>query len=85
MKKLNVMICLLLAVVLLAACGSAGTKEPGQSGNNKPGTGAEQNDEQVNISLQIIWDADSGRGKTVQAILDQFEQEHENIKHEFGM
>lgn len=75
MKKLSLLLSLVLTFTLLAACG-AKEKAPEQTGGND---GNVQQEEKVNISMQIIWDADSGRGKTVRTILDQFEQENPNI------
>lgn len=81
MKKLSLLLSLVLSFTLLAACG-AKEKAPEQTGANDGNEGNVQQEEKVNISMQIIWDADSGRGKTVRTILDQFEQENQNISVE---
>lgn len=60
-----------LALSMLAGCSSTDDTTSESTGTD---TG-----EPVDISLQIIWDKDSDRGKTVQSILDDFEKEYPDI------
>lgn len=71
-----------VALSLLAGCASADeTETTGTTDTTETTeTDANDSDEQTEISLQIIWDADSDRGKTIQTILDGFEEENPDIK-----
>lgn len=75
MKKQLSVVAMTGVMAFMTACGS--------SGNGTEGDSASNNDGQVtNISMQIAWASDSGRGVAVRNILDEFEKENPDVKVE---
>lgn len=79
-KKLGLlsMTCLL---GIMTACSSAKTSET-SSAAPVASTQAASNGKVTNISMQIAWASDSGRGKAIREMLDQFEKENKDVKVE---
>ena len=83
-KKLGVVL-IAGAMTLTAACGNS-TTDNGSGTNNSGGTtpdnGAQNNGKVTTISMQIAWASDSGRGKAIREILDEFEKQNPDVKVE---
>ncbi|ALS27132.1 sugar ABC transporter substrate-binding protein [Paenibacillus sp. 32O-W] len=84
MKKrswLHVCQILLLSIVLVA-CGN--TNNAGDAGTASGDSGTETGDsgKVTTIKMQIAWASDSGRGKAIREILDEFEAQNPDIKVE---
>jgi multiple sugar transport system substrate-binding protein len=66
---------------IMSACSSANTNE-NSSTAPAASTQTESNGKVTNISMQIAWASDSGRGKAIREMLDQFEKENKDVKVE---
>jgi multiple sugar transport system substrate-binding protein len=66
---------------IMSACSSANTNE-NSSAAPAASTQTESNGKVTNISMQIAWASDSGRGKAIREMLDQFEKENKDVKVE---
>ncbi|MBN3525104.1 ABC transporter substrate-binding protein [Paenibacillus apiarius] len=76
-KKLGV-IAMVAIMAFMTACGGgskSGTAEGNTASNNSDG-------KVTNISMQIAWASDSGRGVAIREMLDQFEKENPDVKVE---
>jgi len=81
-----------LLSVALAACGSGGksggTASPaassaGSDSSPSPSSSSSANSGNVTkISMQIVWASDSGRGKAIREVLDEFEKQNPDVKVE---
>lgn len=84
-----------LLCIVLVACGTSGNSgngnadSSGASGNGSgggsdrsAGDSSGASDKVTHISMQIVWAGDSGRGKAIREILDEFEKQHPDIKVE---
>jgi len=85
-----------LLCVVLAACGSgnnagntnaggasdSGSGNVSNGGSNNSGQSSGNSGKVTNISMQIVWASDSGRGKAIRELLDEFEAQNPDIKVE---
>lgn len=67
-----------LFLILLLAVSAIGCESKENVSSNDVET--QEMNENVEISMQIVWAEDSGRGKAIREILDAFEVQHPNIK-----
>ncbi|MDB5052211.1 MAG: sugar transporter substrate-binding protein [Bacilli bacterium] len=83
MIKKSGLIFITCLMVILTACGSTSTNN-GSSASPAASTNsaspAQGSGKVTNISMQIAWASDSGRGKAIREILDQFEKENPDVK-----
>ncbi|MDQ0913925.1 ABC transporter substrate-binding protein [Paenibacillus sp. V4I5] len=79
-KKLG-LISMTCLMGLMTACSSTNTNET-SSAAPVASTQANSNGKVTNISMQIAWASDSGRGKAIREMLDQFEKENKDVKVE---
>ncbi|QGQ97698.1 extracellular solute-binding protein [Paenibacillus psychroresistens] len=90
MIKKSGLILITCLMITATACSSSSTNSessatPAASTNSaspSASTPAEGSGKVTNISMQIAWASDSGRGKAIQGMLDQFEIENPTVKVE---
>ncbi|MCH4888019.1 ABC transporter substrate-binding protein [Acidaminobacter sp. JC074] len=89
MKRFIAVLLSLMLVLVAVGCGSSNTAEENVSNEAVTETETEavtepveleEVEEDVEISMQIVWAEDSGRGKAIREILDAFEAKNPNIK-----
>ncbi|MBN4074909.1 extracellular solute-binding protein, partial [bacterium AH-315-E09] len=77
-KGLLIAALVLVLIMGLVGCGPE-EKEPEVKPSDGQETKAPEVAEDVDISIRITWDADSGRGQAIRKILDEFENQNPNI------
>lgn len=82
-KKLG-LISMTCLMGIMTACSSANTNSGSSATPAAPvaSTPAQNSGKVTNISMQIAWASDSGRGKAIREMLDQFEKENKDVKVE---
>jgi multiple sugar transport system substrate-binding protein len=85
-KKLG-LISMTCLMGIMTACSGANTNSgsstaPTNSTSPAASASAPSSGKVTNISMQIAWASDSGRGKAIREMLDQFEKENPNVKVE---